>query len=473
VRSGTEISLLASHLLCRNRLSIQIQRIHSNPYPITKNMNQLKFPNTFQWGVATSSYQIEGAANEGGRGPSIWDTYSHTPGRVANGDTGDVACDHYHRLETDLDLIQSLGVDTYRFSIAWPRVQPLGSGAWNEEGLAFYDRLVDGLQARGIAPHVTLYHWDLPQALQDKGGWESRETAVHFAEYARVMGKRLGDRVASICTHNEPWCTAVLGNELGRFAPGIKDTKVMLRVAHHLLLSHGLALQAMRAEGVKAPLGIVLNQSPATPASDSANDVTLAEREYALFVRWYMDPLFLKQYPSAANLPVCDVVQSGDMDTIAQPMDFLGVNYYTRIWSSTAVPPIPAPNALGVSDMGWENYPQGLTDLLVKINQDYALPPIYITENGFANADTVTNGKVEDSARIDYMRTHLQALLAAMAAGVDVRGFFYWSLMDNFEWDSGYDKRFGLFHVDYATQVRTAKNSALWYTQLIANHQVA
>jgi beta-glucosidase len=431
-------------------------------------MNALKFPPNFQWGVATSAYQIEGAANEGGRGPSIWDTFSHTPGKVHNNETGDVACDHYHRLQSDLDLIKSLGVDAYRFSIAWPRVQPLGQGAWNEEGLAFYDRLVDGLLARGIAPHVTLYHWDLPQALQDQGGWEARETALHFAHYAQVMSLRLGDRVASISTHNEPWCTAVLGNEIGQFAPGIKDNKVMLRVAHHLLLSHGLALQAMRAAGVKAPLGIVLNYSPATPATSSAADAALAAREYATFVRWYMEPLFLKQYPQGPDLPVCDVIQSGDMDTIAQPMDFLGVNYYTRIWASTDTPPVPAPKALGVSDMGWENYPQGLTELLCKIDKDYKLPPIYITENGLAGADAVVNGRVHDEPRIDYMRTHLAALQAAMAAGVDVRGFFYWSLMDNFEWNSGYAKRFGLFHVDYASQTRTAKDSALWYTELIA-----
>lgn len=431
-------------------------------------MTNLTFPRDFQWGVATSAYQIEGAAHEGGRGPSIWDTYSHTPGKVLNGDSGDVACDHYHRLEADLDLIGSLGVDAYRFSIAWPRVQPLGYGAWNEEGLAFYDRLVDGLRDRGIAAHVTLYHWDLPQALQDQGGWEARSTAHHFAEYARVMALRLDGRVASICTHNEPWCTAVLGNELGRFAPGFTDKTIMLRVAHHLLLSHGLALLAMRAAGVKTALGIVLNQSPASAASDSAADQALAAREYAQFVRWYMEPLFLKQYPQGPDLPVCDVVQDGDMDIIAQPMDFLGINYYTRSWCSTATPPVPAPNAMGVSDMGWETWPQGLHDLLCKINQDYTLPPIYITENGFANADQVVDGKVDDAPRIAYMRSHLATLQAAMAAGVKVKGFFYWSLMDNFEWDSGYDKRFGLFHVDYATQTRTAKDSAHWYKALIA-----
>lgn len=434
-------------------------------------MSELSFPANFQWGVATSSYQIEGAAQTDGRGPSIWDTYSHTPGKVANGDTGDVACDHYNRLESDLDMIASLGVDAYRFSIAWPRVQPLGYGAWNEAGLAFYDRLVDGLRARGIAAHVTLYHWDLPQALQDIGGWEARATAHHFAEYARVMALRLTGRVASICTHNEPWCTAVLGNELGRFAPGLSDRAVMLRVAHHLLLSHGLALQAIRASGVTTPLGIVLNQSPATPATDSAADKAKAVREYAAFVRWYMDPLFLQQYPQHPDLPLPDVIQAEDMAIIGQPLDFLGVNYYTRSWCSSATPPVPAPCAMGVSDMGWENYPQGLTELLCQLHQDYRLPPVFITENGIACADTVVDGRVDDAPRIAYMASHLQALQAAMAAGVDVRGFFYWSLMDNFEWDSGYDKRFGLFHVDYATLQRTAKDSAKWYTALIAQQR--
>ncbi len=425
------------------------------------------FAPDFLWGVATSAYQIEGAAREGGRGPSIWDRFSHTPGKVLQGDSGDVACDHYHRLEQDLDLIAALGVQAYRFSIAWPRVQPLGHGAWNETGLAFYDRLVDGLARRGIEAHVTLYHWDLPQALQDEGGWENRETAYLFAEYARVMALRLQGRVASICTHNEPWCTAVLGNEQGRFAPGLKDRRVMLRVAHHLLLSHGLAVQAMRGAGVRTPLGIVLNMSPAWPASPSAADQDLAEHEYDLFVRWYMDPLFLARYPSGSDLPLCDVVRPGDLQTIAQPLDLLGVNYYTRIWASAATPPVPAPNALGVSDMGWENYPQGLSELLQRLRHDYALPPLYITENGFANADSLEQGQVHDQARIDYIASHLQALHQAMDAGVDVRGYFYWSLMDNFEWDSGYAKRFGLYHVDYATQQRTPKDSAHWYRALI------
>ena len=436
-------------------------------------MQDLKFPSSFQWGVATSSYQIEGAVNEGGRAPSIWDTFSHQPGKVDNNDTGDVACDHYHRWQSDLDLIKSLGVDAYRFSIAWPRVQPLGSGAWNPAGLAFYDRLTDGLLERGITPHVTLYHWDLPQALQDKGGWASRDTAKRFADYAQTMAERLGDRAASFSTHNEPWVTAVLGNQTGLFAPGLKDPVIARRVAHHLLLSHGLSLQAIRAAGVKAALGIVLNQSPATPATSSAEDVALAAREYALLVRWFAEPLLLGRYPTAPDLPVCEAIEPGDLETIAQPLDFLGINYYTRIWSSTSNPPVPAPHAQGTSDMGWENYPEGLTELLCGLKRDYSLPPVFITENGLANRDVLVDGKVDDQPRIEYMRTHLSALKAAIDAGVDVRGFFYWSLMDNFEWSSGYAKRFGLVHVDYQTQVRTPKESAHWYRRFIEQQRRA
>ncbi len=436
-------------------------------------MQDLKFPSSFQWGVATSSYQIEGAVNEGGRAPSIWDTFSHQPGKVDNNDTGDVACDHYHRWQSDLDLIKSLGVDAYRFSIAWPRVQPAGSGAWNPAGLAFYDRLTDGLLERGITPHVTLYHWDLPQALQDKGGWASRDTAKRFADYAQTMAERLGDRAASFSTHNEPWVTAVLGNQTGLFAPGLKDPVIARRVAHHLLLSHGLSLQAIRAAGVKAALGIVLNQSPATPATSSAEDVALAAREYALLVRWFAEPLLLGRYPTAPDLPVCEAIEPGDLETIAQPLDFLGINYYTRIWSSTSNPPVPAPHAQGTSDMGWENYPEGLTELLCGLKRDYPLPPVFITENGMAHRDVLVDGKVDDQPRIEYMRTHLSALKAAIDAGVDIRGFFYWSLMDNFEWSSGYAKRFGLVHVDYQTQVRTPKESAHWYRRFIEQQRRA
>ena len=424
-------------------------------------MTDPRFPSDFHWGVATSAYQIEGAAAVDGRGPSIWDTFAHTPGKTRGGDHGDVACDHYHRYPQDFDLIAGLGLNAYRFSIAWPRVQPQGKGAWNAKGLAFYDRLVDALLERGITPHATLYHWDLPQALQDEGGWLNRDTALRFTDYAVTMGLRLGDRVAAISTHNEPWCTAHLGHHSGQFAPGLKDPQAAVQVAHHLLLSHGLALQAMRAAGVKVPLGLVLNQSPAVPATDRATDLALAEREYALFVRWFMDPIFLKRYPTASGVHLYPQVRENDFDAIAQPLDFLGINYYTRIWVSSEEPPRPAPRLNGVTDMGWEVYPQGLADLLTGIHREYKLPPIYITENGMANADTLIDGQVHDAQRIAYLRGHLEALSRAIEAGVDVRGFFYWSLLDNYEWDSGYDKRFGLVHVDYATQQRTLKDLSL------------
>jgi beta-glucosidase len=423
-------------------------------------------PNDFVWGVATAAYQIEGAAREDGRGESIWDRFSHTPGKTVRGESGDVACDHYHRWRSDVGLIADLGVGAYRFSMAWPRVQPLGLGAWNHKGLDFYDRLVDELLAKGLQPHMTLYHWDLPQHLQDLGGWAHRDTAFRFAAYAETIGRRLGDRLASLATHNEPWCTAVLGHEIGKFAPGHKDAAETVRVAHHLLLSHGLAMQALRACGVACPVGIVLNQSSTSAATESAADQALARREYARFVRWYIEPVLLGRYPEDAEPVVAPPVRAGDMAAISEPIDFLGINYYTRQWASAARPPLPPPNAMGVTDMGWEIYPQGLTDLLVGLHKAYRLPPIFITENGMANADVLQGDDIHDQPRIDYLAAHLQALVDARAQGVDVRGYFYWSLMDNYEWDSGYDKRFGLVHVDYATQQRRLKRSGHWYREL-------
>jgi len=425
----------------------------------------------FAWGVATSAYQIEGAAQEDGKAPSIWDTFSHTPGKTARGETGDLACDHYHRWPGDVALMADIGVDAYRFSIAWSRVQPLGHGAWNEAGLAFYDKLVDALLARGIRPSATLYHWDLPQGLQDRGGWAARDTALRFAEYAERIGRYLGDRLATLSTHNEPWCTATLGHERGQFAPGDRDPALAADVSHHLLLSHGLALQALRAAGCTTPLGIVLNQSSVTAATDSPADRARAATEYASFVRWYMDPIFQGAYPQDAGIAHYPRnVQPGDFAIIGQPLDFLGINYYTRIWASTATPPVPAPCAQGASDMGWEIYPEGLTELLTGLQQRYmGLPPIYLMENGMANADSLVDGRVADDKRIDYMRGHIEAIARAREAGVDIRGFFYWSLLDNYEWDSGYAKRFGLVHVDYATQQRTLKDSALWYRDAIAS----
>ncbi len=431
------------------------------------------FPATFNWGVATSAYQIEGAAAVDGRGPSIWDTFTHTPGKIIDGSTGDVACDHYHRYTEDVELIASLNVDCYRFSISWSRVQPLGYGAWNEAGFDFYSRLLDRLREKNIAAHVTLYHWDLPQGLQDQGGWLNRQTCVHFATYAAEVARRFGHRVASIATHNEPWCTANLGYGNAQFAPGVADPAAAIQVSHHLLLSHGLAMQAMRTIGAPARLGIVLNQWTATPATDSEADQAMAKLEYARSVQWFMDPIFKGRYPELA-LEHMDqrlfTVYPDDLATICQPIDFLGVNYYTRAFSSAEVPPRKPEGKLGFSDMGWETYPQGLTDLLVGLHQEYTLPPIFITENGMAVADQLIDGKIDDQARIDYVSRHLAALAEAMRLGVNVQGYFYWSLLDNFEWNSGYAKRFGLIYVDYQTQQRTLKASAHWYRHFIATN---
>ena len=429
-----------------------------------------QFPPSFTWGIATSAFQIEGGATADGKGPSIWDTFSHTPGKIIDGTNGDVACDHYNRYPEDVAIMASLGVDAYRFSIAWSRVQPTGKGAWNEAGFAFYDRLLTELESKGIAAHATLYHWDLPQGLEDDGGWLNRDTAHRFADYAAEVARRFGNRLKTIATHNEPWCTANLGYGNSQFAPGVTDLKKSVQVSHHLLLSHGLAMQSMRAVGSSAKLGIVLNQWTADPATDSAADIAMAEFEYARSVQWFMDPIFKGRYPELAlrahgeNAPV---VHDSDMGIICQPIDFLGCNYYFRAWCSAAQPPVPAPGQHGFTDMGWEIYPQGLTELLLKLKAEYALPPIYITENGMANPDQVIDAEVPDRARIIFVESHLQALRAAMDQGVNVSGYFLWSLLDNFEWNSGYAKRFGIVHVDYATQERTLKDSAIWYRDFV------
>lgn len=443
--------------------------------------SETQFPPSFSWGVATSAYQIEGAAAIDGRGPSIWDTFTHTAGNIIDGSTGDVACDHYHKYAEDVDLIASLNVNAYRFSISWSRVQPLGYGAWNEKGFEFYSSLLDKLAEKNIAAHVTLYHWDLPQGLQDQGGWLNRETPARFAEYAAEITRRLGDRIATIATHNEPWCTANLGYGNAQFAPGIADTAQALQVSHHLLLSHGLAMQAMRAvaklNGIPTKFGIVLNQWPATPATDSPEDKAEAEWEYARSVQWFMDPIFKGSYPQKAldrmDLSKFDV-HANDMADIQQTIDFLGVNYYFRAFVSTENPPKKPEGKLGFSDMGWEIYPEGLTDLLLQLKDEYQdLPPIYITENGMAVADHIVDNSVSDQVRIDYVRMHLDALHQAMEKGINVQGYFYWSLLDNFEWNSGYAKRFGIVYVDYATQKRTMKESGYWYRDFVGAQMLA
>jgi beta-glucosidase len=434
-----------------------------------------RFPADFVWGVATSAYQIEGAAHADGRGDSIWDAFCRQPGAIRDGSNGDRACDHYHRMAEDVALIADLNVRAYRFSIGWPRVQPLGHGAWNERGFDFYDRLVDALLAHGIAPHITLYHWDLPQALQERGGWLDRDTVARFADYAAEAGRRFGNRAASITTLNEPWVIASLGHEAGTFAPGIRSRKTAMQVAHHLLLSHGTALQALRARRCEAPLGIVLNQAPTHPASDSPADRAKARLDDGLLVRWYMDPLLRGYYPEdvleylGADAPE---VRAGELDAIRQPLDFLGINYYTRNVSGAGVPGERDGAAREFTAMGWEVFPGGLTELLRRLGEDYPLPPVYITENGAAYPDQLADGRVADAERLRYLRSHIGALADALELQVDVRGYFVWSLLDNFEWAEGYARRFGIVYVDYATQRRYRKDSALWYRDFCAAHAV-
>ena len=428
------------------------------------------FPKDFVWGVATSAFQIEGAADADGKGPSIWDDFCRIPGAIQDGSDGRVACDHYQRWESDLDLIASLGVDAYRFSISWPRVQPLGSGAFNDAGFAFYERLVDGMLARGLKPYLTLNHWDLPSALQAQGGWQSRDTVQHFVAYASEVARRLGERVVSICTHNEPWVVAVLGHEVGNFAPGLKSRAVAIQVAHHLFLSHGMALTAMRAQGCKADMGIVLNLSPIDAATDSEADRAAARRGDGGGLRWYVEALLKGEYPAdvlqdlGADAPE---VLPGDMEKISVPLDFLGVNYYMRSVVSAGQPWDVKTSGHEITDMGWEVYPQGLTELLTRLHRDYRLPPIYITENGAAFQDQVVDGQVHDARRQAYLENHIAAVADAMRQGVRVDGYFVWSLLDNFEWSSGYAKRFGIVRVDYDTQQRTLKDSALWYRDFL------
>jgi beta-glucosidase len=429
-----------------------------------------RFPDGFVWGVATSAYQIEGAAQADGKGPSIWDRFCRQPGAIADGSCGDVACDHYHRLHGDLDLVAGLGVDAYRFSVSWPRVQPEGQGAWNGRGLDFYERLVDGLLARGIKPYLTLNHWDLPDALQQRGGWATRDTVGRFVDYALGLHARLGDRVAAITTHNEPWVIATMGHEWGVFAPGLKHRATAVQVSHHLLLSHGLAVQALRAAGCRAALGIVLNLAPIHAATGSEADRAKARLDDGRLVRWYMEPLFNARYPGDVleHLgPDAPRVEAGDMQAIATPMDFLGLNYYSRAVASADGSWQAGGSGLALTDMGWEIYPSGLTELLLRLHRDWPVPPLYIKENGAAFRDECIDGRVHDSERVAYLAAHIAAVGQALGQGVPVAGYMVWSLLDNFEWASGYAKRFGIVHVDYATQLRTLKDSALWYRSFL------
>jgi beta-glucosidase len=443
------------------------------------------FPDGFVWGAATAAYQIEGAPDADGRGPSIWDTFARTPGKVVNGDTGDVAADHYQRFRDDVALMADMGLPAYRFSVSWPRIQPGGKGPANQAGLDHYSRLVDELLGRNITPVLTLYHWDLPQELEEQGGWGEQDTAARFAEYAELVGARLGDRVPLWTTLNEPWCSAFLGYGSGVHAPGHTDPALSLRAAHHLLLAHGLGTQALRsALPATAQVSITLNLAAVLPATTSSAATTAVRRIDGLANRLFLDPLFVGHYPvdvqqDTARLTDWSFVQPGDLVTIATPIDSLGINYYSPTLVDAGVAPEgPSPwpaceNVVFVQPpgpataMGWAIDAQGLRNVLHRVHEQYQPIPLMITENGAAFDDELGADGVRDDDRISYLRDHLKVVHEAINAGVDVRGYFVWSLLDNFEWAYGYEKRFGIVYVDYETQSRVWKDSAHWYRRVI------
>jgi beta-glucosidase len=430
------------------------------------------FPADFVWGASTAAYQIEGAWDEDGRGESIWDRFSHTPGRTHNGDSGDVACDHYHRWPEDIALMKQLGLQAYRFSISWPRIYPQGRGELNRAGIDFYSRLVDALLAADIEPVITLYHWDLPQTLEDAGGWPARDTAYAFADYAETMVKHLGDRVRMWSTFNEPWCVAFLGYWFGVQAPGWRDEQLALQTAHHLLVAHGLALQAMRAVNAGIQAGIVLNLWSVESVDDSPMSRALIERGWQRDLGWFLDPLLHAEYPLLAwedRKHAAPHTQPGDLKLAAQPLDWLGINNYNRVLLNEHGQRMFSVPDADHTEMGWEIHGPGLQRLLTTLHKRYPLPPVYIIENGAAFADVLTPaGQVHDPRRINYLREYITAVHDAIQAGVDVRGYFVWSLLDNFEWAFGYSKRFGVIYVDYPTQRRVIKDSGHWYARVIA-----
>jgi beta-glucosidase len=438
------------------------------------------FPSDFVWGAAASAYQIEGAAYEDGRGESIWDRFCATPGKVRAGETGEIACDFYHRYPEDIALMRELGLDAFRFSIAWPRIVPDATGPVNQAGLDFYDRLVDALLGAGIRPYANLFHWDLPQALEDAGGWPERATAEAFAAYAAVVGERLGDRVKDWITHNEPFCTSWLGYGLGEHAPGRTSVRDALAASHHALLAHGWAVEALRRAAPAAEVGIVLDTWPIHPASDSPADLAAVRAEDGVRNRWFFDPLLRGAYPEDVLERFADdtpQIRDGDLATISAPLDFVGINNYSRriLRAGPGGVPVdvPAP-AAKLTDMGWEVYPAGLYESLIRLHQEYGVESLYVTENGAAFADVRGHdGGIHDLERIAYLDGYVGAVAAAVAEGVPVRGYFVWSLLDNFEWSLGYSKRFGLVYVDYPTLERVPKESFAWYRDLIAANRAA
>jgi len=437
-----------------------------------------RFPGDFVFGVATAAFQIEGATKADGRKPSIWDAFSNMPGRVHNRDNGDVACDHYNRLDDDLDLIKEMGVEAYRFSIAWPRIYPDGTGPLNETGLDFYDRLVDGCKQRGIKTFATLYHWDLPLALMGDGGWTARSTAHAFQRYAQTVIRRLGDRLDAVATFNEPWCSVILSHLYGIHAPGERNMQAMLHAAHHTNLAHGLGIEAIRAEAPKLPAGIVYNAMSVIPATDSAEDKAAAARAEDFHNGLFFGPVFKGEYPEAvlgAFEQIMPDIEDGDLKIISQKIDWWGLNYYTpmrvahepnqdAVFPATIQAPFVHPEK---TDIGWEIDSSGLTHVVRDLYAKYDLPDCYITENGAAyNMGVGADGDVDDQPRLDYYADHLSVTADLIKEGFPMRGYFAWSLMDNFEWAEGYRMRFGLVHVDYETQVRTLKKSGKWYSKL-------
>ena len=445
-----------------------------------------QFPDGFLWGSATSAYQIEGATAVDGRTESVWDRFCRAPGNVQDGSSGEPACEHYRKYREDVALMRDLGLHAYRFSISWNRVLPQGRGAVNPMGLAFYDRLVDALLEAGIQPFATLFHWDLPQSLQQQGGWVARSSVDAFVEYVDVLGRRLGDRVTNWITHNEPWCVAMLGHQLGRHAPGVRDWHAALATAHHLMLSHGAAVRTLRSIDSRLQIGIALNLVPAVPASPSEADRDATRHFDGYFNRWFLDPIHGRGYPGDmlgdyekdGRLPPDWhlLVRDGDLAVMAEPIDFLGINYYRRevVRSGKLREELNAPRTVHLppadelTTMGWEVHADGMFDILRRVHVDYAPRRVYVTENGASFDDAPdADGLVADVDRIRFLREHLLAVHRAIAADVPVQGYFLWSLLDNFEWERGYGPRFGIVRVDYATQTRTPKQSALWYRETI------
>ncbi|MCA0983743.1 beta-glucosidase [Halobacillus yeomjeoni] len=442
-------------------------------------MTTIEFPKDLKWGAATASYQIEGAANEDGRSPSIWDTFSHAPGNVKNGDHGDEACNSYHLYKEDVQHLKKLGVDLYRFSIAWPRVIPEGTGELNPKGVAYYHNLIDELIENGIEPMITLYHWDLPQVLQDKGGWESRETTDAFQQYAEAMFKEFGEKVNKWITINEPWCASFLSNYLGIHAPGKTDLQAGVDVAHNLLLAHGKAVKSFRELVPEGEIGYAPNATWLEPFSPAEEDVNAARRGMMWQKEWFMDPVFKGSYPEELtsifeNDNASPKVEDGDFELISQPIDFMGINYYTgslaRHKEGEGLFEVEeVPLDYRKTDIGWPIYADGFYKLLTDLNDTYGDVPIYITENGACYNHEVEDGRVRDQERIDYLKQHLTSIHRTIKAGVPIKGYIVWSLLDNFEWAEGYEKRFGIIHVNYRTFERTPKDSYYWYRQTIQN----